>query len=138
MLTAMLFRPWAGQIIARIGPIKVLRIILLINAMALVLYGFTGLEGYLIARIMQGVYGILLNVFTIGIIDALPEKYRSEGVSLYSLFSTIPNLLGPLIAVGIWHVENMSIFAIVMIFIAVTTTLFGYRTTFANTQKRYH
>ena len=27
MLTAMLFRPWAGQIIARIGPIKVLRII---------------------------------------------------------------------------------------------------------------
>ena len=66
MLTAMLFRPWAGQIIARIGPIKVLRIILLINAMALVLYGFTGLEGYLIARIMQGVYGILLNVFTIG------------------------------------------------------------------------
>ena len=53
MLTAMLFRPWAGQIIARIGPIKVLRIILLINAMALVLYGFTGLEGYLIARIMQ-------------------------------------------------------------------------------------
>ena len=31
--------------------------------------------------------------------------------------------------------ENMSIFAIVMIFIAVTTTLFGYRTTFANTQK---
>ena len=51
MLTAMLFRPWAGQIIARIGPIKVLRIILLINAMALVLYGFTGLEGYLIARI---------------------------------------------------------------------------------------
>lgn len=138
MLTAMLFRPWAGQIIARIGPIKVLRIILLINAMALVLYGFTGLEGYLIARIMQGVCTAFFSMsLQLGIIDALPEKYRSEGVSLYSLFSTIPNLLGPLIAVGIWHVENMSIFAIVMIFIAVTTTLFGYRTTFANTQKRY-
>ncbi|EJD99152.1 staphylopine family metallophore export MFS transporter CntE [Staphylococcus epidermidis] len=136
MLTAMLFRPWAGQIIARIGPIKVLRIILLINAMALVLYGFTGLEGYLIARIMQGVCTAFFSMsLQLGIIDALPEKYRSEGVSLYSLFSTIPNLLGPLIAVGIWHVENMSIFAIVMIFIAVTTTLFGYRTTFANTQK---
>ena len=66
MLTAMLFRPWAGQIIARIGPIKVLRIILLINAMALVLYGFTGLEGYLIAYHARCVYGILLNVFTIG------------------------------------------------------------------------
>ena len=104
--------------------------------MALVLYGFTGLEGYLIARIMQGVCTAFFSMsLQLGIIDALPEKYRSEGVSLYSLFSTIPNLLGPLIAVGIWHVENMSIFAIVMIFIAVTTTLFGYRTTFANTQK---
>ena len=103
MLTAMLFRPWAGQIIA---------------------------------RIMQGVCTAFFSMsLQLGIIDALPEKYRSEGVSLYSLFSTIPNLLGPLIAVGIWHVENMSIFAIVMIFIAVTTTLFGYRTTFANTQK---
>lgn len=104
--------------------------------MALVLYGFTGLEGYLVARIMQGVCTAFFSMsLQLGIIDALPEKYRSEGVSLYSLFSTIPNLLGPLIAVGIWHVENMTIFAIVMIFIAVTTTLFGYRTTFANTQK---
>ena len=115
MLTAMLFRPGLVKC-ARIGPIKVLRIILLINAMALVLYGFTGLEGYLIARIMQGVCTAFFSMsLQLGIIDALPEKYRSEGVSLYSLFSTIPNLLGPLIAVGIWHVENMSIFAIVMI-----------------------
>jgi hypothetical protein len=33
----------------------------------------------------------------LGIIDALPEEHRSEGVSLYSLFSTIPNLIGPLV-----------------------------------------
>ncbi|MCE3399451.1 MFS transporter, partial [Staphylococcus aureus] len=46
MLTAMVFRPWAGQIIARVGPIKVLRMILLINACALILYGFTEIEGY--------------------------------------------------------------------------------------------
>ena len=88
MLTAMLFRPWAGQIIARIGPIKVLRIILLINAMALVLYGFTGLEGYLIARIMQGVCTAFFSMsLQLGIIDALPEKYRSEGVSLFIIFN---------------------------------------------------
>ena len=69
----------------------------------------------------------------LGIIDALPEKYRSEGVSLFIIFNDSQFIRT--IAVGIWHVENMSIFAIVMIFIAVTTTLFGYRTTFANTQK---
>ena len=44
MLTAMVFRPWAGQIIARVGPIKVLRIILIINAIALIIYGFTRLK----------------------------------------------------------------------------------------------
>ena len=68
-------------------------------------------------------YGILLNVAILGIIDALPEEHRSEGVSLYSLFSTIPNLVGPLIAVGIWHLDRISIFAIVMIAIALTTIL---------------
>ncbi|AGZ25600.1 MULTISPECIES: staphylopine family metallophore export MFS transporter CntE [Staphylococcus] len=133
MLTAMVFRPWAGQIIARVGPIKVLRIILLINACALILYGLTGLEGYFIARVMQGVCTAFFSMsLQLGIIDALPEEHRSEGVSLYSLFSTIPNLAGPLIAVGIWHLDRISIFAIVMIAIALTTTFFGYRVTFAN------
>ncbi|HBY82007.1 MFS transporter [Staphylococcus sp.] len=133
MLTAMIFRPWAGQIIARVGPIKVLRIILLINACALILYGLTGLEGYFIARVMQGVCTAFFSMsLQLGIIDALPEEHRSEGVSLYSLFSTIPNLVGPLIAVGIWHLDRISIFAIVMIAIALTTTFFGYRVTFAS------
>ena len=70
----------------------------------------------------------------LGIIDALPEEHRSEGVSLYSLFSTIPNLIGPLIAVGIWNYGHMSIFAIVMIGIAAMTTFFGYRVTFVESE----
>lgn len=132
MLTAMVFRPWAGQIIARVGPIKVLHIILIINACALILYGFTGLEGYFLARIMQGVCTAFFSMsLQLGIIDALPEEHRSEGVSLYSLFSTIPNLVGPLIAIGIWHLDRMSVFAVVMIAIALTTTFFGYRVSFA-------
>ncbi len=67
MLTAMVFRPWAFlQIIARVGPIKVLRIILIINAIALIIYGFTGLEGYFRARVMQGVCtAFFSNVFTV-------------------------------------------------------------------------
>ncbi|MCO0861528.1 MFS transporter [Staphylococcus pasteuri] len=132
MLTAMVFRPWAGQIIARVGPIKVLHIILIINACALILYGFTGLEGYFLARVMQGVCTAFFSMsLQLGIIDALPEEHRSEGVSLYSLFSTIPNLVGPLIAIGIWHLDRMSVFAVVMIAIALTTTFFGYRVSFA-------
>ena len=135
MLTAMIFRPWAGQIIARVGPIKILRSILLVNAVALILYGFTELQGYFIARVMQGVCTAFFSMsLQLGIIDALPEEHRSEGVSLYSLFSTIPNLIGPLIAVGIWNMQNMSVFAMMIIVIAVSTTLFGYRVTFANAE----
>ncbi|SUM67227.1 transporter [Staphylococcus saccharolyticus] len=135
MLTAMIFRPWAGQIIARVGPIKILRSILLVNAVALILYGFTELEGYFIARVMQGVCTAFFSMsLQLGIIDALPEEHRSEGVSLYFLFSTIPNLIGPLIAVGIWNMQNMSVFAMMIIVIAVSTTLFGYRVTFANAE----
>lgn len=130
MLTAMVFRPWAGQIIARVGPIKVLRIILIINAIALFLYGFTELQGYVVARTMQGICTAFFSMsLQIGIIDSLPEKHRSEGVSLYSLFSTIPNLIGPLIAVSIWQVDNMTLFAVIVIGIALTTTIFGYRVT---------
>ncbi|MEJ7474653.1 MFS transporter, partial [Staphylococcus saprophyticus] len=82
--------------------------------------------------VMQGVCTAFFSMsLQLGIIDALPEEHRSEGVSLYSLFSTIPNLVGPLIAIGIWHLDRMSVFAVVMIAIALTTTFFGYRVSFA-------
>jgi MFS family permease len=55
LFTTMFFRPWAGYIIQKHGPIKVLRIILFINGFALILYTITGLGGYLLARMLQGV-----------------------------------------------------------------------------------
>ncbi|MGF2097749.1 staphylopine family metallophore export MFS transporter CntE [Mammaliicoccus lentus] len=133
MLTAMVFRPWAGQIIAKVGPIKILRIILIMNSIALIIYGFTELEGYFVARVMQGVCTAFFSMsLQLGIIDALPEKHRSEGISLYSLFSTLPTLIGPLIAVSLWNNENMGVFAIVMIVIALSTGIFGYSATFSD------
>lgn len=55
LFTTMFFRPWAGRMIQKYGPIKVLRTILVINGFALILYTFTGLGGYFIARMLQGV-----------------------------------------------------------------------------------
>ena len=130
MLTAMLFRTWAGQVIAKIGPIKILRWILVINGFALILYGFTGLEGYFVARVMQGVCTAFFSMsLQIGIIDALPEEDRAQGISLYSLFSYIPGIIGPIIAVGIWNLDNLSYFALAMIIIAVTTGVVGFSAT---------
>ncbi|UPK42986.1 staphylopine family metallophore export MFS transporter CntE [Paenibacillus pabuli] len=127
MFTTMFFRPWAGQIIQKRGPIKVLRFILIMNGFALILYTFTGLGGYLVARILQGVSTAFFSMaLQIGIIDALPEKDRSQGISYYSLFSYIPGIVGPVLALGIWQTGGMDYFTVVLIGIAVCTGVFGY------------
>ncbi|MCG7380538.1 MFS transporter [Paenibacillus sp. ACRSA] len=127
MFTTMFFRPWAGKIIQKHGPIKILRIILIINGLALVLYTFTGLGGYLLARILQGISTAFFSMaLQIGIIDALPEKDRSQGISYYSLFSYIPGIVGPVLALGIWQAGGMDYFTVVLIGIAICTGVFGY------------
>ncbi|MCM3184533.1 staphylopine family metallophore export MFS transporter CntE [Priestia megaterium] len=130
LFTTMFFRPWAGYIIHKYGPVKVLRVILLINAVALILYTFTGLGGYFTARILQGVCTAFFSMsLQIAIIDALPQENRSQGISLYSLCSYIPGILGPLLAIGIWQEEDGTYFAVVMVAIAILTGLVGYGST---------
>ncbi|GIP19747.1 MFS transporter [Paenibacillus sp. J22TS3] len=127
MFTTMFFRPWAGRIIQKHGPVKVLRLILITNGIALVLYTITGFSGYLVARILQGVSTAFFSMsLQIGIIDALPEKERSQGISFYSLFTYIPGILGPLLALALWQSGGMSFFTITMITIAIITGMFGY------------
>lgn len=130
LFTTMFFRPWAGYIIHKYGPVKVLRVILFINAAALILYTFTGLGGYFTARILQGVCTAFFSMsLQIAIIDALPKEDRSQGISLYSLCSYIPGILGPLLAIGIWQEDNGTYFAVVMVAIASLTGLVGYGST---------
>jgi MFS family permease len=130
LFTTMFFRPWAGYIIHKYGPVKVLRVILLINAAALILYTFTGLGGYFTARILQGVCTAFFSMsLQIAIIDALPQEDRSQGISLYSLCSYIPGILGPLLAIGIWQENDGTYFAVVMVAIAILTGLVGYGST---------
>ncbi|WP_369899532.1 MFS transporter [Bacillus manliponensis] len=128
LLTTMFFRPWAGHIIQKHGPIKVLRFILIVNGLALILYTVTGLGGFFVARMLQGVSTAFFSMaLQVGIIDALPEKDRSQGISLYSLFSYIPGIIGPILALGIWR-GGMDYFTVVMIGIAIFTGMVGYHT----------
>ncbi|MDF2724306.1 MAG: major facilitator superfamily 1 [Paenibacillus sp.] len=137
LFTCMFFRPWAGYLIHKHGPVVVLRILLVVNGLALAIYPFAGLEGYMVARIIQGVCTAFFSMsLQIGIIDALPEDQRSQGVSYYSLFTYIPTIIGPLIAIGIWEWGNMSAFTIVLIGIALATGLFGYSVPLHSVQPR--
>ncbi|MEK3787693.1 staphylopine family metallophore export MFS transporter CntE [Paenibacillus sp. FSL K6-1230] len=129
LLTTMVFRPWAGQVIQRYGPIKVLRVILVINGLALLIYTFAGLGGYFFARVLQGVCTAFFSMsLQLGIIEELPEKERSEGISMYSLCASMPGVFGPLLAVGMWRVEDIDYFAMAMISIAVLTGITGFST----------
>ncbi|WP_281890904.1 staphylopine family metallophore export MFS transporter CntE [Paenibacillus sp. YYML68] len=127
LFTSMLLRPWAGLLIQRYGALKVLRTILVINGSALLLYSFTGLEGYFFARVMQGVCTACFSMaLQLGIIDALPEEDRSQGISLYSLCAFMPGILGPLLALGMWQSGDMQTFTYVMLAIAIMTGVVGY------------
>lgn len=127
LFTTMLFRPWAGGLIQRHGPIKVLRMILVVNGVALVMYAFTDLGGYFAARVLQGVCTAFFSMaLQLGIIDALPDKNRSQGISMYSLCSYLPGLIGPLLAIGILQASETNMFAVCMIAIAVLTGVVGY------------
>lgn len=127
MFTTMFFRPWAGQLIQKHGPVKILRLILLVNGAALILYTFTGLGGYLFARILQGVSTAFFSMaLQVGIIDALPEKERSQGISFYSLFSYMPGIIAPVFAIGLWQASGMDFISVALIMIAVCTGLFGF------------
>ncbi|CAM4492232.1 MFS family permease [Paenibacillus endophyticus] len=127
LLTTMVFRPWAGGLIQRYGPIRVLRVLLAVNALALLLYTFTGLEGYFLARMLQGACTAFFSMaLQLGIIDALPDKDRSQGISMYSLCSYLPGIFGPLLAIGMWETGEMSVFAISMTIIAILTGVVGF------------
>ena len=133
LFTTMIFRPWAGGLIQRYGPVKLLRLILIVNAVALVTYAFTGLGGYFIARVLQGGCTAFFSMaMQLGIIDALPDKERSQGISMYSLCSYLPGVIGPLLAIGIWQSGDTNVFAFVMIAIAVLSGVAGFTATLDN------
>ncbi|OMF26284.1 MFS transporter [Paenibacillus sp. FSL H8-0548] len=133
MLTCMFFRPWAGHYVYKYGPVKVLRVLLIVNGIALLLYTVTAWEGFFVARLMQGICTAFFSMaLQMGIIDSLSEKERSQGVSLYSLFTYMPSIVGPLIAFGIWDWGGMNSFTAVVIGIVIITGLFGYSTSIQN------
>lgn len=127
MFTCMFFRPWAGYFVQKYGPIQMLRTLLVLNGIALILYTVTALEGYFVSRFLQGLSTAVFSMaLQICIIDSLPERERSQGVSLYSLFTYMPTIVGPLIAIGIWEWGGMNAFTLSMVAIAVVTGLFGF------------
>lgn len=129
MLTCMFFRPLAGRFIQRYGAAHILRIILLINGFALLLYPWTGLAGFFAARLLQGISTAFFSMsLQIAIIDSLSDEERSQGISLYSLFTYMPGIIGPVIALALWDWGGMDGFVALLVVIAASTAIFGFTT----------
>ncbi|MBD2847674.1 MFS transporter [Paenibacillus sp. IB182496] len=126
MFTCMFFRPWAGHLVHRHGPARVLRVLLVVNGGALMLYALSGLTGYLAARVLQGICTAFFSMaLQMGVIDALPEEQRAQGLSMYSLFTYLPAVLGPLLAIWLWTYGGMGGFSGVIAVLALGTAALG-------------
>ncbi|UKS29524.1 MFS transporter [Paenibacillus sp. HWE-109] len=128
MITSMLFRPWAGSIVQRFGPLSVLRVLLLTNGLILILYTISRLEWYFALRAMQGITTAFFSLsLQLGIVDKLAHKDRSQGISLYLLAGMLPTVIGPILALTLWDWGGMNAFTIAMIIIALATGILGFK-----------
>ncbi|MGG4143429.1 MFS transporter [Paenibacillus algorifonticola] len=127
MLTSMLLRPWAGNVVARFGPQFVLRLLLLANFIILALYALLGLEWYFLLRALQGVTTAFFSLaLQMGIVDTLPEKERSQGLSLYLLAGMLPTVILPMAALYLWNWGELHTFAAAMLMIGLAAGFVGY------------
>jgi MFS family permease len=96
MLTSMITRPIAGNIIDRFGPKKVFLNALLIFAFSLLGYFIPHFWVFGLVRIIQGVvaacFSTAMEILTI---ELLSSNDRGQGLSLYSLATMIPSTFGP-------------------------------------------
>ncbi|CAM4305391.1 staphylopine family metallophore export MFS transporter CntE [Saccharibacillus endophyticus] len=126
MLTCMLLRPLAGQWIGRFGPLAVMRGLLVVHAITLLLYAVSGIEGYIWLRALQGAATAFFSMtMQAGIMERLDDKDRGQGLSLYTLSTMLPSLVGPLLAVELWERGGSFAFGGAMLLLAFAAIAAG-------------
>lgn len=126
MLTCMLLRPLAGQLIGRHGPLAVMRWLLAAHAVSLALYAVAGAEQFTGLRIVQGAVTAFFSMtMQTGIVEGLEERDRAQGLSLYTLSTMVPSLIGPIVAVELWQNGDRLLLAAVLLALALLPLLLG-------------
>jgi len=128
VMTSMIFRPWAGKVVNAYGPQAILRVLLISNVLVLSLYTVVDVDWYFILRAAQGVATAFFSLaLQMGIVDAMPEKERAQGISLYLLAGMLPTAIGPLVAYSLWDYGGMHAFAWTIIGIGLVSCMIGYQ-----------
>ncbi|WP_284646332.1 staphylopine family metallophore export MFS transporter CntE [Paenibacillus silviterrae] len=127
MLTCMIFRPWAGQMLSRYGALAIMRLLLIVHGSCLLLYSISSIDNYLWLRALQGaVTAFFSMLMQMGIVETLSAQDRAQGMSIYTLSTMIPQLFGPMMALLIWNSGEPSLFIGIMIALSIMTWLTGY------------
>ncbi|QYR22000.1 MFS transporter [Paenibacillus sp. sptzw28] len=96
MFTSMFLRPIAGNIVDKFGTKRIFVAALIMNVAVLSMYLIAQLWVFAVLRVVQGVIlSFVSMVLHLMIIEALPEKARGQGLSLFSLSSMLPYTYGP-------------------------------------------
>ncbi|PAF29195.1 MFS transporter [Paenibacillus sp. 7516] len=128
MFTCMLLRPLAAQLLGKHGPLRVMQWLLLLHAVTLVLFMIGDVEAYLWLRALQGVATAFFSMtMQAGIVEKLEDRDRAQGLSMYTLFTMVPSLIVPILAIQIWESAREIWFTVLMIGLAALPLLIGYR-----------
>ncbi|MNW34475.1 putative transporter [compost metagenome] len=128
LLVSMLLRPWAGAVVERVGARRMLQWILLSHLLVLLLYAWLDqtASGLILIRGLQGAIAAFFSLtLQIAVVDALPERERAQGLSLYLLFGMLPSVMGPAVALWVWEHAGFHGFMMTLLLVAVITWLTG-------------
>lgn len=127
MFTCMLLRPFAGQLLGKHGPLRVMKWLLILHAATLLLFVVFSVETYFWLRALQGVATAFFSMtMQAGIVEKLADKDRAQGLSMYTLFTMVPSLVIPILAIQIWENASDLWFTILLIGLAALPLLIGY------------
>ncbi|MBW5447699.1 MFS transporter [Cohnella sp. CFH 77786] len=126
MFTSMFLRPVAGRIVDKFGTSRVFTTVLVLHVAVLSLYLIRELWVFALLRMAQGV---ILSFFSmvahLMIIEALPDKSRGQGLSLFSLSSMLPYTYGPFLALYFADRVPMPYLFAALIPVGLATLLIG-------------
>ncbi|KZS49219.1 MFS transporter [Paenibacillus glucanolyticus] len=127
MFTCMLLRPFAAQLLGKYGPLRVMKWLLVLHATTLLLFVVFDVKSYLWLRALQGAATSFFSMtMQVGIVEKLEDKDRGQGLSMYTLFTMVPSLVIPILAIQIWEHASEIWFTVLMIGLAVFPILIGY------------
>ncbi|WP_438445481.1 staphylopine family metallophore export MFS transporter CntE [Gorillibacterium sp. sgz5001074] len=131
MLTCMLFRPWAGQVISRMEAWRLMRRLVIVHAACLVLYALSDTKSLLWLMGLRAMQGAVTAFFSmtmqLGMVDMLAESDRAQGMSLYTLSTMLPQLFAPVMILAVWKTGDWPAIAAILLVLGFLTGLAGYK-----------